>query len=88
MIEISFFGPFRDAAGTSECQIESRPGLTLQSVLLELCAVFGAAFEKLLRQERSFNILVNGQHYGVTGGLLMPLQDRDHVVLLSVLSGG
>ena len=88
-IEVLFFGPARELAGTERAVVTLRKGARLLDLVAKLGEQHGTALADLLREPPQGTVaLVNGRDYNRLGGLDAPLSDKDTVAWLPVIFGG
>jgi molybdopterin synthase sulfur carrier subunit len=90
-LQVKYFADIRLLAKCSEQQIASAP-TTLQSLLTELAAQHGPAFQKRIfddgKLSKTVVIVVNGQNVRQMAGLETPLGPGDAISIFPVIAGG
>jgi MoaD family protein len=93
-VKVKFFAHLRQAAGTSEIDMEIKEGGTLEDLLKELTEKFGPNFEDRIRDPTTgmlapFLIMVGREEIStVRGDLKHKLSNGDVISLLEPVGGG
>lgn len=87
-IEVRYFGPTRQLAGTAHELVSLGEDARLADLINALDGTHGAGFGQQLAHVDGLRILVNGREYVQAGGLDAPLADGWAVVFMPQIFGG
>lgn len=92
-VRVKLSGPLSSIAGESTVELElPPPGATVNSALDEVLARFPAIAERLGKSEQELRsylrLFRNGQGIQFQGGLMVPLQEGDELLVMVAVGGG
>jgi molybdopterin converting factor small subunit len=93
-VRVQYLGFIKNMLNKNEDHFELEDGASLSDLLNKLAEIHGAAFRKevyepgLKKIKTGFSVTINGQFIGQVGGLDAKLSDGDHVILMSLMTGG
>jgi len=93
-VRVQYLGFIKNMLNKNEDHIELEESTSLSDLLNKLAEIYGASFRKEVYEpevkkiKTGFSVTINGQFIGQVGGLDAKLSDGDHVILMSLMTGG
>ena len=93
-VRVQYLGFIKNMLNKNEDHFELEDGTSLSTLLTKLAEIYGASFRKEVYEpgvkkiKTGFSVTINGQFIGRVGGLDAKLSDGDHVILMSLMTGG
>ena len=93
-VTVEYLGFIRNMLSKKNEELELREGTSLKELLSQLSERYGADFKKQVYEPRqkdvkySFVVTVNGVLMDQLNGVETQLKNGDHVILMSLMSGG
>jgi len=87
-VNVLFFGQLRQVTNTRQEIISLERDTKLADLVARLNEEYGPSFGSEMTRIQGLRILINGQEYGLLGGMQAPLPDGCTVVFLPPVAGG
>ncbi len=93
-VKVEYLGFIKNLLNKRVEEFELAEGTALQELLSKLSNLYGAPFQKEVYEpgqrdvKTGFVVTVNGVLMGQLGGVETRLKNGDHVILMSLMSGG
>jgi len=93
-VRVQYLGFIKNMLNKNEDHFELEDCTSLSDLLNKLAEIYGASFRKEVYEpgvkkiKTGFSVTINGQFIGQVGGLDAKLSDGDHVILMSLMTGG
>ena len=93
-VRVQYLGFIKNMLNKNEDHFELEDSTSLSDLLNKLAEIHGESFRKevyepgLKKIKTGFSVTINGQFIGQVGGLDAKLSDGDHVILMSLMTGG
>lgn len=93
-VKVEYLGMIKNLLNKRVEELELTEGITLQELLSKLSNLYGAPFKKEVFEpgqkdvKTGFVVTVNGVLMGQLEGVETTLNNGDHVILMSLMSGG
>jgi MoaD family protein len=93
-VRVQYLGFIKNLLNKSEEYFELEDGASLSDLLNKLAEIYGASFRKEVYEpgvkkiKTGFSVTINGQFIGRVGGLDAKLSEGDHIILMSLMTGG
>jgi MoaD family protein len=93
-VRVQYLGFIKNMLNKNEDHIELEESTSLSDLLNKLAEIYGASFRKEVYEpevkkiKTGFSVTINGRFIGQVGGLNAKLSDGDHVILMSLMTGG
>jgi len=93
-VKVQYLGFIKNLIKRSEDEFELEEGASLSELLNQVAGIYGKAFQKEVYEtglkdvKMGFVVTVNGVLMGQLQGVDTRLNNDDHIILMSLMSGG